>query len=734
MTLRNHQVQAISLIAVLLLCVPFVVFADGATFFQKVLWGVVVAFFGLFLGLAGALLDIAVNQFIIGFGTNFLQSGVGVAVDNLWVAVRDIFNLTFIFGLVFIGFKMILNSEDTGTRRWLISLLLAALLVNFSLYITKFIVDFTNLLATQIANAFPPSTAFAAKYPGYVSISDSFMNIMGLNSTLGITNGNLSGDVTGPGVYGVIFGTMILFIVMTFVFAAGAFMLIIRYAALCLYMVLSPLMFLGWVFPQLQSITSKYWSGFLGRAFFAPIYILMVYFSVTVLTALYSDNAAKVGTPDFRATLAGGGTEKIDSFATTFPPFILSCIFLIAAVVIASKLGADGASAAMSTGKNLSRKIRQGTTRMAGGATAGVGAWGMRNTVGRGADALTRSNTFKSIAANSTLGKYAYKAAQKGAQSSFDVRQVGGLGKATGLGTGATGGYKQSVTDRKKTDKEFLKAIKTDFNKDDPATKAKIAQRAAEIKDDATRLQSELAPRLKAEKDKAESERKAADTEYKTKEAELENNITVLEAELTENKQRGGTAFTPAERAERENELAKNKQELQKRKEEFKQRDLQLRTIEMEIDGKLKDIDSRINNAEKYATAETQYANEIAYMNKLEKDANFFNKASMGLAGGAAGSTAGVKAGSIVAGAGSGVAAGAGGVGLLLGYAGMKANADRINQSLQELRQEFGPGALKMAEKETKTKQLKELATAITEGNTVEKPVTPTAPETESKT
>ena len=78
------------------------------------------------MGMGGYLLNVGIEQFVVGFGDKFLTSGVGIAVDTLWVSVRDMFNLTFIFGLVYLGFKMILNSDDSNTRRWLIHLLLSS--------------------------------------------------------------------------------------------------------------------------------------------------------------------------------------------------------------------------------------------------------------------------------------------------------------------------------------------------------------------------------------------------------------------------------------------------------------------------------------------------------------------------------------------------------------------------------------------------------------------------------
>jgi hypothetical protein len=374
---RTLQLSAVLLLFITAITFPQLAAAEGI--FQSILWnGIVVGFLGFFVGLAGWLLNIGVTEYVVGFGKSFLESGIGAAVDTLWIAVRDIFNISFIFGLVFIGFKMILDSDDSGTRRWLVHLILAAILVNFSLYFTKFVVDFSNLMATQIANTFSTTGTV-------IDISGAFMDRLGITSIFNAPKLT----ATGYGAYGYIFGSMIMFIVMIFVFAAGGFMLIIRYVSLCFYMVLSPLMFIGWVFPQLQSYTDKYWRGFLGKSFFAPIYLLLVYFSYYIVTAFTNTKALTGGMPDFSAGMGGDGTVVIDKFDQTFVPFIISCIFLIASIVVASKLGADGAATAMNLGKNLTGRAKGyvknatvGSTKFVASQTAGRVARRTSNLVG----------------------------------------------------------------------------------------------------------------------------------------------------------------------------------------------------------------------------------------------------------------------------------------------------------------------------------------------------------------
>ncbi|USN89147.1 MAG: hypothetical protein H6780_01875 [Candidatus Nomurabacteria bacterium] len=382
MSSRTHHITIITILVTLLMLVPLLSFAQGseAPWFQQALWSLVVGFFGRLVGLAGLALDWGVNEYVVGFGTNFLTSGIGGAVDILWVAVRDIFNITFIFGLVFIGLKMILNSDDPGTRRWLVSLIMAALLVNFSLYITKTVVDFSNIMATQIAKGFPKDAS-----TGDLTVSLGFMDTFGIQNILSTGDSAMPKTETDGAGYAYIFGAMILFIVTAFVFAAGAIMLFIRYAALCLYMVLSPLMFLSWVFPQMSSITSKYWHGFLGRSFFAPIYLLLVYFSIYLLNAWAKVMSVNGQKPNYPETFSGMGSATLTNFGSTLPPFMLACIFMIAAVVVANKMGADGASTMIGFGKNLQGRAQRSLQRAAIRTTKSAAA----NTAGRGARRLS---------------------------------------------------------------------------------------------------------------------------------------------------------------------------------------------------------------------------------------------------------------------------------------------------------------------------------------------------------
>jgi len=340
---------------ILFVVLPVFVFAKAQSDFlgiHELLWAFVNNVFGFFIGVAGIMLDYAVNEYVIGFGDAW-RTGIGGAIDDSWKVVRDVFNITFIFGLVWLGFRMILNSGDSSTRKTLITLIIAALLVNFSLFITKFVVDFTNILATEIAQAFVETgSPIGDASTGDAEISARFMQLFGLSSVWDwnpTNNGSLTVAAKAPLTY--IFGTAILFLIGAFAFAAGAIMLIIRFAALCIYMVFSPLMFLGMVFPGLQSVSSKYWSGFLGRAFYAPAYLILIYLAAFIMGSLNSTAAS------FANALVN---PQQDEVSRTIAPFVLTCVFLIASVVVAGKMSTTGANTAMGIMKNVQGRAQRG--------------------------------------------------------------------------------------------------------------------------------------------------------------------------------------------------------------------------------------------------------------------------------------------------------------------------------------------------------------------------------------
>jgi len=355
---------------------PTVVTDTNFVWLRKALHEFVVTTFGVLLSGFGDFFDYAVDNFVIGFGDKYINSGTGFVIDELWGIIRNIFNLTLIFGLVYIGFQMILGLNNSAQRS-IGYLVAAALLVNFSLFITKFVVDFSNLAATEIYQAMVPKDGG--------TITTTFTNAMSLSGIMSVPGGNYG---TIP--LGYIFGILLIFVVTAFVFAAGGIMLLLRYIGLNLYLVFSPLLFLGWVFPSMSGYSKKYWSGFLGKAFFAPAFIFMLYLSIRVINGygtITGTNPAEI------FNFNPGAQPGITSLGT-FSFFIMVIGFLLASLVVAQKMGATGATASIAVGQRL-RKGAQGIV-------TGLGARATRGSI----DRMATSNNVVARAVGIGLTKY----------------------------------------------------------------------------------------------------------------------------------------------------------------------------------------------------------------------------------------------------------------------------------------------------------------------------------------
>jgi hypothetical protein len=93
---------------------------------------------------------------------DFINQGF---VDTLWKIVRDFSNMAFIFVLLYAGVQTILGMGEW--KRTVLHVVIIALLINFSLFFTKVIIDAGNVLAVGIYSSMgvgtPGTSAFGGK-------------------------------------------------------------------------------------------------------------------------------------------------------------------------------------------------------------------------------------------------------------------------------------------------------------------------------------------------------------------------------------------------------------------------------------------------------------------------------------------------------------------------------------------------------------------------------------------
>lgn len=393
----------------------------------------IIEFVGLFLRFSGILLNQVISMTIEDMG-KFLDDN-GSAIKNAWSIIRDIINIIFIFGLLFVSLSTIIRGIGQKTKQLLVTIIASALLINFSYLFTSVLIDTSNYLTIEIKNNIDECGSSANSLLTMDGgISNCVMNSIKLQSVFNWTDQSGFANAINPKRENVIIGigkiivTTIFssfFIIMTgMVFLMLAILLMIRFIKLIFLLITSPVMFLGWVLPQLSGI-SKRWSHSLSeQLLFPPLVFLFIYISISI---------AK-------------GTNIIDvSFFGIVLNYILIMGFMIGSIVIAQKTGATGASFA---------------TKAVGAASIGLAARGTgsfgRRFIGRPA-----ANWADKIDDTTRRGQLLKGAIKGVADRSFDVRNTKafeGVAKATGL-TGATGtaitqGYRDRLEEKANKEKE----------------------------------------------------------------------------------------------------------------------------------------------------------------------------------------------------------------------------------------------------------------------------------------
>lgn len=324
---------------------------------------------GMFIGIGGLALDLTLQWFVVGMG-GWFSGDFGLGVVELWKLVRDIFNILFIYSFVYLGIRTILNADSASTQRALGYLLVAAVLINFSLFVTQAIVDFSNIAATQIYNQIiygaggadgvtrggligSGSSGFEhARFEPW-SIAGAFLNIAAVTTFFGGANSMISAEFSSIKILTYSIFLMFFFIIAGFTFLIAAIRLIYRFVALLMYMVFSPAMFLGWILPNFASQSSKWWDGFLKNAFYAPAFLFLIYMSLLLMqrmrTILIPEN------PDYTALFKGG--------AMTMGEFGIIIFFamMIGLVYASVKVGDLMSVAGMNASKKLTGTLYSNT-------------------------------------------------------------------------------------------------------------------------------------------------------------------------------------------------------------------------------------------------------------------------------------------------------------------------------------------------------------------------------------
>lgn len=394
------------------------------------------------LVLAGNLFDLSIKYSILEINKS---ESLKDAVNSVWIYFRDVINILFIFILLWVAIKTIIGLSDSGgTKKLLVSVIVAALFINFSLFITKVVLDVSNIFSVAIYSEILTATPEARQVTESEvkkSISYAVINGLGLPSQW---NKELpAGETINAMFLDVV--RLITVLITAWAFFVAAIVFISRIIIFIILMITSPIAFIGNIFPPAKSQAEEWKKQLSNQALVAPIFLFFILVIIKIINnkTFFIQNVTQIS-------------------AVIYFNFFLIIGLLIFSVKQAKNLSGTGGEAMLGWTKSLTGFAAGAIT----GGTAGLAAFAGRASLGRLAAMTANSDKLKAAAAAGGVGGFASRMALKAStgisKSSFDARntKVAELSKkklGIDIGKGGKGGFVERRDEYAKKQTEFAK-------------------------------------------------------------------------------------------------------------------------------------------------------------------------------------------------------------------------------------------------------------------------------------
>jgi hypothetical protein len=234
-----------------------------------------------FVGLAGMVLDFFMLHSIssASYRSGFIEAG--------WEILRDVTNIVFLFGLLYLAFNMVLGRENS--KKGLINIILIALTINFSLFMSYVILDISNVFAHVFYNKIIASEVTREEVSSGFALGET---VTTESRALAIadkidpqkltqvteTNDSMLLKFIVVLVAGFINYTLVL------TFLKVALLMIGRTVGLFVTIVLSPLAFASIIIPKFRSMPyvgfDNWLKDLVKLCFLAPVFLFFLYITV----------------------------------------------------------------------------------------------------------------------------------------------------------------------------------------------------------------------------------------------------------------------------------------------------------------------------------------------------------------------------------------------------------------------------------------------------------------------
>ena len=340
-----------------------------------------------FVGLAAQFLEFMLRPDLYNFAREPL-------ILQGWKVIRDICNLLFLLLLLFIAFCTILRIEKYHAKKTLLTLIIIALLINFSKPIAVFIFDGSQLMMNYFLKA---NDNYHTTITGLSKIAGIVYNQS--HSVGSLLIGSKSNISIGVEIF---FHIIFLFIFGVALMTLGIYLLI-RVVAMWIIIVVSPIAFFATIIPDFKNISSGWWNALFKYSYVGPAIAFFLWLSTGLAESFF-------------VRLASTTTQGKIISMYNFISYMIVVVFLYASIIMAQKFSIMFAGT---------------VTGYAGKAMKGTGKWLGKGTYKAPRWAARTAGITGGIAAGigaSRFGKYLTKEGRKAAQEERETKWAERMG------------------------------------------------------------------------------------------------------------------------------------------------------------------------------------------------------------------------------------------------------------------------------------------------------------------
>ena len=291
------------------------------------------AFMVLLIGIASTIFGAVVDPGNVSGSTGILNQP---AIKDIWIMVRDTLNMFFILILLFSAFCTIFQVEKWNLQKLWLSILINALLVNFSFPIARFFIDVSNVAMYYfINNIFGSVTSAGGIFAAFCSGSEISKILFPIDF------------VQQP------LGYELAMIIFTFILAITlltiATLFAVRLTALAILVMFSPIGFVGYIFPSTSSLADRWWKELFSYAFFGPIMIFILAIALKILEAVGNNKNI------FMKNAAGQSGANQATWIAAAAMYSIPIIILWMGMGLGKSMGIAGAEAVIGAGQKFAK-------------------------------------------------------------------------------------------------------------------------------------------------------------------------------------------------------------------------------------------------------------------------------------------------------------------------------------------------------------------------------------------